>query len=366
MGHKLNISRVDTGGLLTILTSKTFTMRLSVLACMVVLASCAAPKKFKSKTKAPQASAHVNNKTKFSSALYGVKSSPRVTTSKKVRKGGGRYQVGKPYKIKNKWYYPKEQPGYNKTGMASWYGPNFHGRLTANGEVYDQYALSAAHPTLPLPSYAKVTNLENGNSVIVRINDRGPFSSKRIIDLSAQASKLLGFQKKGLAKVRVRYIGKARMDGRDARYLMASYKPARGQRISPGAPTYSPGATTPGTLLASASMPAPGNVAGNTLALPKPVLSAFSQPQYSSAAIGVSELVPVPLLRPTPLYTGFPLSLVSRAGNFLPPVSPLGYSSRSGPNKRVSQAFQAIATNNGQVRDLRLLWQNSQKAVETK
>ena len=161
---------------------------------------------------------HINNKTKFSVAKYGVAASPRVTTSKKVRKGGGRAQVGKPYKIKGKWYTPKEEPGYNRNGNASWYGPNFHGRLTANGEVYDQYALSGAHPTFPLPSYARVTNLANGKSVIVRVNDRGPYHDGRIIDLSARASELLDYQKRGIAKVNVQYIGKAPLHGLDHKY----------------------------------------------------------------------------------------------------------------------------------------------------
>ncbi len=174
----------------------------------------------------PQPSGNViSNQTKFSSKKYGVAGSPRVTTDVKVRKGGGRYQVGKPYTIRGKRYVPREDPNYKSKGLASWYGPNFHGRLTANGEVYDQFALSAAHPTMPLPSYARVTNLENGASLIVRVNDRGPFAPKRVIDLSARAAELLGYTKKGLAPVTVEYVGKARMNGLDEAYLMASYNP---------------------------------------------------------------------------------------------------------------------------------------------
>ena len=105
------------------------------------------------------------SKEYFAESVYGVKASPRVADGKNIPKGGGRYQVGKPYQVKGKWYQPKEDFGYNKTGMSSWYGSAFHGRLTANGEVYDKYHLSAAHPTFPLPSYARVTNLENGSSV---------------------------------------------------------------------------------------------------------------------------------------------------------------------------------------------------------
>jgi hypothetical protein len=91
-----------------------------------------------------------------------------------VPKGGGVYRVGEPYEIAGTWYYPREEKSYNRVGKASWYGELFHGRRTANGEIYDMDRLSAAHPTLPLPSYARVTNLNNGRSVVVRVNDRGP------------------------------------------------------------------------------------------------------------------------------------------------------------------------------------------------
>lgn len=168
--------------------------------------------------------ADINNKTKFSSAAYGVAASPRLTTSNRVKKGGGRAVVGKPYKIKGKWYYPKEDFNYDKVGMASWYGPNFHGRLTANGEIYDQNHLSAAHPTFPLPSYARVTNQANGKSVIVRVNDRGPYAHGRIIDLSSRAADTLDTKAKGVAKVRVQYIGRAPLHGQDMAYLSSSYR----------------------------------------------------------------------------------------------------------------------------------------------
>ena len=156
---------------------------------------------------------------------YGVSASPRVASADSdIRKGGGRYKVGKPYKVAGRTYIPKDQPGYNKTGKASWYGDDFHGRLTANGEVFDMNALMAAHPTLPLPSYARVTNLKNGRSVIVRINDRGPYAHNRIIDMSKRAAELLGYKRDGIASVRVKYIGRARMDGQDGRYLEASLR----------------------------------------------------------------------------------------------------------------------------------------------
>ena len=170
------------------------------------------------------AKAEISNITKFSSAEYGVEASPRVTTDKVVAKGGGRDFVGKPYKVRGKWYTPKEDPNYDKSGLASWYGPNFHGRKTANGEIYDQYHISAAHPTFPLPSYARVTNKKNGHSVIVRVNDRGPFAHGRIIDLSSKAADLLAMKGDGVAAVRVEYVGRAPVDGDDTSYLMASYQ----------------------------------------------------------------------------------------------------------------------------------------------
>lgn len=173
--------------------------------------------------------AEINNKTKFSEAAYGVKASERVTTSRFVPKGGGRYQVGKPYKVAGRWYKPSANPNYNKSGLASWYGPNFHGRYTANGEIYDQYHLSAAHPTFPLPSYARVINEENGNSVIVRVNDRGPFAKDRIIDVSSEAAELLDMKRDGVAKVRVQYVGLAPLDGNDMPFLMASYHRGDGE-----------------------------------------------------------------------------------------------------------------------------------------
>ena len=117
------------------------------------------------------------------------------------------YKVGNPYKINGKWYYPAVDYQYDEVGIASWYGPGFHGKTTANGEVFDQNKISAAHRTLPMPSVVKVTNLENGLVLEkVRINDRGPFARNRIIDLSKKAADELGFIKNGVAKVRVEIL----------------------------------------------------------------------------------------------------------------------------------------------------------------
>lgn len=133
-------------------------------------------------------------------------------TAKKIRAistptvAKGYYKVGTPYKIKGVWYYPKVDYSYDETGIGSWYGPNFHQKLTANGEIFDQNALSAAHRTLPMPSVVRVTNLQNGRALVVRINDRGPFAHGRIIDLSRRAAQLLGFKRQGIAKMRVELL----------------------------------------------------------------------------------------------------------------------------------------------------------------
>ena len=120
--------------------------------------------------------------------------------------GKGLYKVGKPYQVDGIWYYPKQDLSYDETGIASWYGEQFHGHYTANGEVFDLNGLTAAHHTLPMPSIVQVTNLENGRTLTLRVNDRGPFAGARIIDVSRQAAQLLGFERNGTAKVRVRVL----------------------------------------------------------------------------------------------------------------------------------------------------------------
>ena len=123
--------------------------------------------------------------------------------------GRGLHGTDKPYQINGRWYYPKAQPDYDQVGLASWYGAAEHNHHTADGEVFDQYGLSAAHKTLPLPSIVEVTNLANGRRVRVRLNDRGPFVDGRLIDLSRGAAEKLGFDRQGVARVRVRYISPA-------------------------------------------------------------------------------------------------------------------------------------------------------------
>jgi len=156
---------------------------------------------------------------------YGVAASPRVVEpGQPVPKGGGVYRVGKPYEVAGRIYTPEENGRYRAEGLASWYGDDFHGRLTANGEIYDMSAISAAHPTLPMPSYVRVTNLANRKSLIVRVNDRGPYHRNREIDVSAKAAELLGFRQSGTAHVRVEYVGLAPLEGTDDRQLIATLR----------------------------------------------------------------------------------------------------------------------------------------------
>jgi len=179
-----------------------------------------------------------------------------VEEGEEVPKGGGNYKIGQPYRLNGQTYYPTENPSYRAEGIASWYGPDFHGRETANGEVYDMHGISAAHPTLPMPSYVRVTNLDNGRSIIVRLNDRGPYAKNRIIDLSTGTAKALGFYGHGLARVRVEYVGRAPLEGSDDKMLLATLRygrpaPAPSQVMVASAKPFVPmladdGATSPG------------------------------------------------------------------------------------------------------------------------
>ncbi|WP_343314791.1 septal ring lytic transglycosylase RlpA family protein [Brucella sp. BE17] len=197
---------------------------ITFMALAVALAGCASQTPSSQKPKAKR------SKEYFAESKYGVKASPRVahSTGKPLPRGGGRDQTGRPYKVKGRWYHPKEDKNYKAVGQASWYGEAFHGRLTANGEIYDMAHLTAAHPTMPLPSYARVTNTQTGSSVIVRVNDRGPYEYDRVIDLSQKAADMLGYRHHGTAKVKVEYVGRAPLDGQDDSYLMASYRPGDG------------------------------------------------------------------------------------------------------------------------------------------
>lgn len=161
----------------------------------------------------------------FSHSKYGRASERVVAEGQEVPKGGGRDLVGKTYRIAGRTYTPFEKrAGHTEIGNSSWYGAAFHGRKTANGEIYDRFALSAAHRTMPLPSYARVTNMGNGRSIIVRVNDRGPYHGNRIIDVSQKTAEVLDFRSAGTGRVKVEYIGRASLGGSDDRKLLASLR----------------------------------------------------------------------------------------------------------------------------------------------
>jgi rare lipoprotein A len=171
----------------------------------------------------PQRLAYAHSMEYFPSSIY-CPASPRVVADgEPVPRGGGMYMLGKPYTVAGLTYYPSEKH-YAAIGLASWYGDAFHGRRTANGEVYDRDSISAAHPTLPLPSYARVTNLRNHYSMIVRVNDRGPFAANRIMDVSRKTAEALDFCQRGTTRVKIEYIGTASLAGSNDEKLLATLR----------------------------------------------------------------------------------------------------------------------------------------------
>ena len=209
----------------------------AVTALALVVANC---------SQSPRSSGHHHSREigAFSDPKYG-KASPRVVgLDETAPKGGGRFQIGRPYTVAGKRYVPREKPdGFSQTGHASWYGIAFHGRKTANGEIYDRNSVSAAHPTMPLPSYARVTNLNNNHSIIVRVNDRGPYHAGRVVDVSEKTANLLQFRHTGTARVKVDYLGPAGLAGSDDTRLIAS--------LSTNGPARAPAGGTATTMVAS-------------------------------------------------------------------------------------------------------------------
>jgi rare lipoprotein A len=250
-----------------------------VSACAVVAlltANCAAPTQQTRQSRSKEIGA-------FSDPKYG-RASPRVVADgESVPKGGGRFQVGRSYSVAGRRYTPREDPGYSSSGLASWYGEAFHGRKTANGEVYDRHALSAAHPTMPLPSYARVTNTANNRSIVVRVNDRGPFHANRLIDVSQKVAEVLQFRHIGTARVKVDYLRRAGLAGSDDRILMSSLR-------TDGALAQLPGDTTPGGgIMLAGNDTSPGiGSSRNDVIMPR------AQPVVSSTVVAMAEPTPVP------------------------------------------------------------------------
>lgn len=200
-----------------------------------------------------------------------------------------------PYQVGGIWYVPREQPDYDQTGVASWYGEQFNLKATANGEVFDLNQFSAAHTTLPLPSLVEVTNLDNGRKLVVRVNDRGPFVGGRIIDLSQAAARELGYERAGVAHVRVRYVGPAPLAGPDAGVRYAKAAPA------PFAPTYPAARAAAPVMTVSAPLggrrPADEEIfadAGPSYVAQDAPLPLVTAP----AAVSVASLKPLPDARP--------------------------------------------------------------------
>jgi rare lipoprotein A len=306
-------------------------IRIAGVTCAALaVANCSqAPQKTSSRTVDPK---------------YGVYASPRVVADgQPVPKGGGREIVGKPYQVAGQTYAPRHNPNYSRVGTASWYGSAFHGRLTANGEIFDRDSVAAAHPTMPLPSYARVTNLRTQRSMIVRVNDRGPYHGNRLIDVSERAAEALGFRHHGTAQVRVDYVGRASTNGSDDRLLMATLRtdgsPATlsSGRVmvaeapaAPSAPRESiafrsteqqlnPVASFFGWNAAPAAAPAPSRVA-STVPVAAPATAAVSAP----APVRVAN-VPLPPERPFDLGTIPQAASPVRANSLamLPPARPV-------------------------------------------
>lgn len=293
------------------------TMPLKLLLVSVVgllAANCAQPQQQSRLTAQESREAGSFSHRKFGTA------SPRVLNEgEAVPKGGGRDHVGRSYTIAGKRYTPYVKPvGYTITGQASWYGPAFHGRKTANGEIYDRHGVSAAHPTMPLPSYARVTNLANRRSIVVRVNDRGPYHGGRVIDLSQRTADLLEFRHLGTARVRVEYVGRAALRGSDDRMLIASL-------TTDGTPAAIPGMSQPATMVANAPPLTSPRITPATVQAevaepataqsqqPSPRLALAQAPPATSAPVTISEIVRPVAGAPRPPERPFDLATIPGA-----------------------------------------------------
>jgi peptidoglycan lytic transglycosylase len=245
----------------------------------------------------PQRLGYANSTEYFPSSIYGPASPRVVADGEPVPHGGGRYMVGEPYTVAGLTYYPSEKH-YAAIGLASWYGDAFHGRRTANGEVYDRDSISAAHPTLPLPSYARVTNLRNHYSMIVRVNDRGPFAANRIMDVSRKTAEALDFCQRGTTRVKIEYIGGASLAGSNDQKLLAT--------LRTDGPASVAGWAGRDRAMVAANAPSAG---AEPVALP----AGGSAPDSAPAGHFAGRAVPLPPARPFDLGTipgaGVPIAL---------------------------------------------------------
>jgi rare lipoprotein A len=193
----------------------------------------------------------------------------------------GYYKIGQPYEIDGVTYTPAEDYNYDETGIASWYGPDFHGKITANGELYDMNQVTAAHKTLPMPCLVRVTNLDNGRTIVVRVNDRGPYARGRVLDMSRRGAQLLGYEKTGTAKVRVQIMAKESMILAQAAKQgqmsvdIAGLDPDQAPPLPEGTPGYTRAGPIFNAPLAQQQLPPPQQYAQPQFAQPQ-----YPQPRY--------------------------------------------------------------------------------------
>lgn len=303
------------------------------IAAALALAGCA---------QQPRQTAQRSTSEYFPSSKYGAASPRVVADGQNVPRGGGQYLVGKPYSIAGKRYRPGEMAvGQAQTGKASWYGSAFHGRKTANGEVYDMTGITAAHPTMPLPSYARVTNQENGRSIIVRVNDRGPYHGGRVMDLSSRAADALDYKRMGTASVKVEYLGPAGLAGSDDVKLLASLRTDGRPATLDGLPGGSP------VMVAENQQPnflqriAQAQTTSVPASPPPPINQAFSPPPAQAQVQAQNQAPAAPAIQAVALR---PAAMPSNAP--VPPSRPFDLGTIPGagvpigaPQPRLRQAF---------------------------
>jgi rare lipoprotein A len=260
---------------------------------------------------------------------YGVRASRRLyQEGEEIPKGGGQRLIGRAYTVAGRVYVPADVTHYSVVGLASWYGSAFHGRLTANGEVFDRYSISAAHKTLPLPSYARVTNIRNGRSIVVRINDRGPYHANRVMDVSERVADVLDFKRTGTTEIKLDYLRPAGLRGSDDRKLLATLRTDGSGATIDGAPimvasadlTDAPQASGPGAPIAAIASAVSAAVPFSPPAAPySPPAASYSPPAASTTVVAsaapVSARVPV-AARPSVMTT---VTYANGAGSAAPP-----------------------------------------------